>query len=144
MTKPTKPCKDCVAEGITTPRPPIYPGPRCYTHHRQVVKLRKFQSHARRTETTYGITGVQYWKLYDAQGGRCFICRRATGATKRLAVDHDHRLCDDHPPDRGCPRCIRCLACGPCNELLGRYGIEALQRAIEVLSDPPARKILGT
>jgi ATP-dependent helicase YprA (DUF1998 family) len=61
---------------------------------------------------------------------------------KRLAVEHNHDLCDDHPPDVGCPRCIRCLACGPCNKILGMLNVAALRRAIKVLTDSPARKIL--
>lgn len=135
-------CKDCKTEGITSLRPTPFSGPRCTTHHRQVTRERKARAHERRTEATFGITGEQYWELYEAQGQRCYICQWAKGATKRLAVDHDHNRCDTHPSEQGCPQCVRALLCGPCNQMIGRLGVEALERAIVVLTDPPAAKIL--
>ena len=137
-----RPCRDCVAEGITTKRPAIWPGPRCQTHHRKITKVRRIRNHARRTQAHFGLSGDDYWLLYEAQGRHCYICQRATGATKRLAVDHDHRCAEGHPPERGCLKCVRALLCGPCNQLIGRYGVESLKRAIEVLTDPPAQKTL--
>lgn len=145
----TKPCKDCVAEGVTTKRVPALdkdgrqvPGNRCVTHHRKRKKALSARAHELRTQATYGLTSEDYWRLYDSQGGVCFICGRAKGISKRLCVDHDHHLCDDHPPEMGCPRCVRCLLCSWCNEVIGRIGVEALYRAIEVLTDPPAQKVL--
>lgn len=137
-----KRCKDCVAEGVATIRPTPFPGPRCSTHHRLFTAARKARAHERRTKATFGITGEQYWAIYQAQGGRCYICQWARGATKRLAVDHDHKKCSDHLPEQGCPRCVRALLCGPCNQTIGRLGVEALQRAITVLTDPPAQDVL--
>ena len=63
---------------------------------------------------------------------------------KRLAVDHDHTLALEHghDPKVGCIACVRALLCGPCNQTIGRLGVEALCRLIEVLVDPPARKWL--
>lgn len=139
-----RPCKDCTAQGITTTRPAPHPGPRCATHHRTAKQARAARAHGRRIQHGYGITATEYWAIHASQGGVCYVCRRATGRTKRLAVDHDHHKpgCA-HPPDVGCPNCIRCLACGPCNrDLLGRYDVAALRRAIEVLTDPPAQKTL--
>lgn len=50
-------------------------------------------------------TDADYRTLYDAQGGKCYICQRK--AVKRLAVDHSHAtgivrglLCSS--PDWGC------------------------------------------
>lgn len=137
-----KPCKDCLAEGVPTVRPSPHPGPRCYTHWRQVSKARRVTAHARRVQSNFGLTQQQYWSLYESQGGSCYICQRATGRTKRLAVDHDHGCAQGHPPDQGCPRCVRALLCGPCNQMLGRCGVEALGRAIKVLTDPPAQATL--
>ena len=138
-----KPCKDCVADGVTTNRPAPHPGPRCVTHHRAVKKERKKRAHARRVDIFYGITAAQYQMLYRHQGGSCYICQRATGATRNLAVDHDHDLCDTHPPDRGCPRCVRGLLCSICNRVvIGRYDEESLLRAVKYLRHPPARSIL--
>lgn len=135
-------CKDCRAEGVTTSRPAPNPGPRCDTHHRSWRKRAQALAHGRKLEAGYGITSAQYWALYRAQGGVCAVCRIATGRTKRLAVEHEHGLCDDHPPEQGCPRCIRALTCGRCNRLVAFLGVEALCRAIELLTDPPARKVL--
>jgi hypothetical protein len=72
----------------------------------------------------------------------CFICQRATGKTKRLAVDHDHDCDAGHDRNMGCPKCIRALLCGPCNRLVGFLDAEALARAIEVLTNPPAQRFL--
>jgi len=144
-------CKDCKAEGVTTVRKPALdthgnprPGGRCVTHWRATKKARSVAAHGQRVEKNFGITAEQYWTLYAMQGGRCFGCRRATGATKRLAVDHDHELAKQHghPIEQGCIRCCRALLCGPCNAIIGRLGVEALCRLIQVLTDPPARKWL--
>ena len=71
----------------------------------------------------YGLTAEEYWQIYNYQGQRCFICQRATGARKRLSVDHDHET-----------RIVRGLLCTPCNRnVLGHLRDDkyALQRAIE-------------
>jgi hypothetical protein len=128
-------CKDCIAEGITTKRPAPHPGPRCATHHRKLRRYRNSAGHAKYVEATYGITGEQYQELYEAQGGKCFICRRATGAVKRLSVDHDHKT-----------GIVRGLLCRSCNrDVLGhaRDEVEFFQRAIEYLEDPPAVRLFG-
>lgn len=138
-------CKDCVTEGVKTNRPLAegVPGPRCVTHARAWRKRSQRLAHERRLESDFQISPEQYWALYEAQGGRCFICAVASGKSKRLAVEHEHGLCDDHPPEKGCRRCIRALTCGRCNRLVAFLGVEALARAIELLVDPPARKVLN-
>ncbi|QDH91802.1 endonuclease VII [Mycobacterium phage Phrappuccino] len=144
-----KPCKDCVAEGRIEGVPQhkwrvaSWPGPRCWTHHRAKEKADKLRTHAKHVERTFSISGDDYWFLYEAQGGLCFVCRKAKGIARRLAVDHEHGLCDDHPPDKGCPRCIRALLCSRCNDLIGWLSPEALFRAVAVLTRPPARKLLA-
>jgi hypothetical protein len=138
-----KVCKDCVAQGITSKREAKYPGPRCTTHHRERKRAVSTSNHARRVENTYGITGEEYQAIYDAQGGRCYICQRATGARRRLAVDHDHTCTAGHDPNVGCRLCVRGLCCKQCNYiLLGRYSVEMLRRAISYLNDPPAQHVL--
>lgn len=125
-----KPCKDCEPG---TNRPSPWPGPRCATHHRAVIRARKIAAHGRHVETTYGITAAEYGALLAAQGHVCAICERATGRTKRLAVDHDH--------DTGA---VRGILCSQCNYmLLGRYDVDALTRAIDYLLDPPAPRALN-
>ncbi|MFG2183693.1 endonuclease VII domain-containing protein [Nocardia iowensis] len=133
--KPVKPCVDCTAELITTRRPTPHPGPRCATHHRaRRSKLRK-TSHSRHIEATYGITAAEYEQLLAHQAGTCFICRRATGARKRLAVDHSHSSGE-----------VRGLLCKSCNrDVLGhlRDDVAAAQRVVAYLTDPPALRVIG-
>lgn len=83
----------------------------------------------------YGITTEEYWAIYKAQGGVCYMCRRAKGLTKPLCVDHDHVT-----------GAVRGLLCNPCNgDVLGhaRDEIEFFERAIEYLKDPPAIRVIG-
>ncbi|WP_246181099.1 endonuclease VII domain-containing protein [Nocardia ninae] len=126
---------DCTTETITTRRAAPHPGPRCATHHRERrAKLRK-SSHGRHIEATYGITSAEYQRLLDHQGGVCFICRRATGARKRLACDHSHATGE-----------VRGLLCKRCNrDVLGhlRDDIAAAQRVVAYLTDPPAYRVIG-
>lgn len=85
-------------------------------------------------QKTYGLGEGDYARLLAYQAGRCWICRRATGATKRLAVDHDHKT-----------EKVRGLLCGPCNQLLGhvRDDPEVLIRAAQYLLHPPAQRALA-
>jgi hypothetical protein len=130
-------CKDCLAEGTTskTRRPTPYPGPRCKTHHLARRKTLSARQHGAYVEKTYGITGEQYWALYEAQGGRCYICRRASGKARRLAVDHDHET-----------GWVRGLLCKPCNrDVVGhlRDDSDAFRRGAEYLENPPAFAVIG-
>ena len=83
-----KSCLDCVEEGITTSRKAPHPGPRCATHHRARRANRRSTTQEQRWISVYGITGDEYWRIYRYQLGVCAICQRATGARKRLSVDH--------------------------------------------------------
>lgn len=114
------------------PRPAPHPGPRCTTHHRLVVRARAERSHDLTVQKTYGLGPGQYRQLLVAQGGKCWICQRANGKTKRLAVDHDHASGK-----------VRGILCGPCNQLLGhvRDDPETLLRAARYLIDPPADQL---
>lgn len=136
-------CKDCPPDGPLRPAP--HPGPRCATCHRVVTKARKKAAHEARVQSVYGLAPGDYDKLYAGQNGRCWICQRATGAAKRLAVDHDHGCTAGHPPDRACRLCVRGLLCGRCNhDVIGhlRSDPDALMRAAWYLWQPPARRIL--
>lgn len=139
-----KPCKDCLAEGVATKRPtvPGAPGPRCATHHRRERVRVARRAAERRVEAAFEMPPALYDTLYAAQGGRCWICRIATGKAKRLAVDHDHNCTAGHPPEMGCPQCWRGLLCGRCNQLVAWFTPEQLLRAIRYLANPPARRIL--
>ncbi|AZS08262.1 endonuclease VII [Mycobacterium phage IronMan] len=139
MTRPvkraTKPCVDCTAEGITAKRKTPHPGPRCATHHRAKKRERSAGTWEARIIATYDITADEYWRIYEFQGGRCYICQRANGKHKRLSVDHDHKT-----------GIIRGLLCTMCNKYtLGwaRDCIEFFKRAIEYLTNPPAVQVIG-
>lgn len=130
-----KPCVDCSTEGITTKRKTPHPGPRCATHHRAKRFDRRNYSHARHIGETYGITTEEYWFIYEYQGGTCAICQRATGARKKLSVDHSHVT-----------GMVRGLLCQKCNrDVLGhlRDDPAALERAVEYLMSPPAVGAIG-
>jgi hypothetical protein len=126
-----RPCVDCEPGSR---RPTRAPGPRCATHARDRRKSVSEARWAAHIEKTYGITAEEYWAVYEAQGRVCAICQRATGKTRKLAVDHDHKT--------GEPRGI---LCSPCNRgVLGhlRDDPEALRRAADYLEHPPAREVL--
>ena len=89
-------------------------------------------AHRARVAEVYGVDPGWYDRQYALQGGVCYLCRRATGASKRLAVDHNHETGE-----------VRGLLCGPCNKVLGvaRDDPEYFRRAIDYLTDPPARRL---
>lgn len=82
-------------------------------------------------QATYGLGEGDYQRLYEFQGGRCAGCRRATGAARRLAVDHHHGTGE-----------VRGLLCKPCNRMLGWYRDDpsTFLRLAQYLTDPPARQ----
>jgi hypothetical protein len=98
--------------------------------------------HAGHVERTYGITEEQFQALWDAQGRRCYICRREV-RSKRPAVDHDHAtgrvrglLCPDS--ERGCNHAVL-------GNIRGRTldeQVAFLRRIEEYLRNPPAQILL--
>jgi hypothetical protein len=133
-------CRDCRSDWEKLPEPkgpveyrprPIVEGSggRCATHWRAEKARRKAASHEKRVQKVYGLAPGDYDRLYAAQGGKCAICRRATGARKKLAVDHDHAT-----------GLVRMLACGPCNKIIGHFRDDPnlLRTAAWVLENPPA------
>lgn len=93
---------------------------------------------AYRLRTRYGITVAEYEEIKALQGGKCAICKRATGASKALAVDHDHSM---EWNGRATRESVRGLLCGRENNRLGWY--EANQDTIlRYLEFPPARSVL--
>ena len=123
-------CVDC---GVRSKRPAPHPGPRCATHNREIRKARSEAAWALRISQTYSITAEEYWAVYEAQGGRCYICQRASGKTRRLSVDHDHATGE-----------VRGLLCSRDNVYLGhiRDDVEAARRVADYLENPPARAVL--
>lgn len=161
-----KVCKDCVAvatawdewnvnatprdyvERIGEPERPSktlrkapHPGPRCTTHHRQFKRGSKAKNHETYVAKTYGMQPGEYDSLKELQGGLCAICRRATGATRALSVDHDHACCDGPV---SCGDCIRGLLCRPCNDILGhaRDNPDYFMRFVAYLVSPPYKALI--
>ncbi len=85
---------------------------------------------SRRYQELYGISGVEYERLFKAQGGVCAICERRP-RTKALSVDHDHLSGE-----------VRGLLCFTCNSGILMYAqndADRLLRAAQYLRNPPAR-----
>lgn len=132
-----KPCKESVPGTSHAKRPAPHPGPRCTTCHRAVKKARRATSHEARVVGVYGLLPGDYERLYEAQGGTCAIHRcRATGASRKLSVDHDHSLIGRES--------VRGLTCRDHNSWIGRAGDDpaVFDSIAEYLRRPPARKIL--
>lgn len=110
----------------------------CYQCEVDVRHEKSKRVHRARVSRMYGLLDDDYDRLYAAQGGRCAICLRATGKTKRLAVDHDHM--------RGLHNraAVRGLLCGHDNDMLGQARDDPayFERAAEYLRNPPAKKVL--
>lgn len=130
-------CKDCRSEfgdsARLRPRPIVEgSGGRCATHWRDEKKRRKGAAHERRVRDVYGLPPGTYDILYRFQGGKCAGCQRATGRTKKLAVDHDHATGR-----------VRGLLCSVCNRLLGHFrdDPDTFLRLAAYLKSPPAAQL---
>jgi hypothetical protein len=97
-----------------------------------VKRQRKEAAHNAMVQKVYGLGPGDYERLYALQGGTCAICKRATGKTRRLSVDHDHKTGK-----------VRGLLCRPCNSMLGhaRDEREMFKRAYMYLTNPPAGRL---
>lgn len=73
----------------------------CYAHLRWLNDLNR----------QYKVTGEDYQRLFDKQGGVCAICEAGCSSGKRLCVDHCHKTGD-----------VRGLLCGNCNRGIGLLG----------------------
>lgn len=135
-------CIDCAAEGNPNRRK-VYiqrngkpaPGNRCGEHFRVRRDERAAATREKRWMERYGISVDEYDAIYEAQGGLCYICRRANGKVRKLAVDHDHQT-----------GYVRGLLCKSCNRgVLGhaRDEVEFFERAISYLQQPPAFGVIG-
>ena len=123
-----KPCSDCGGQKGPKYRAQKYCG-RCLFKQKR-IKAEK--NHARNIARKYGITPRDYQDILDFQGGLCYLCRRATGTTRRLSVDHDHKTGQ-----------VRGLLCRPCNNILGhaRDDPAFFCRAVEYLMAPPWARV---
>ncbi len=87
------------------------------------------KSHSAAIEKTYGITGDDYARLLELQGGKCAVCR-ARPKSKRLVVDHNHTT-----------GAVRGLLCARCNhEALGSLhdSLAMVEAMWHYMNTPPA------
>jgi hypothetical protein len=103
-------------------------------------RSRRLSSRLYRVLKTYELTEADYWKLYEYQGGRCYVCH---GKRKTLDVDHDHLRALKF----GMRASVRGLVCAREN----RWAIPGVANNADVaaslavyLRDPPGYRILGT
>jgi len=134
-------CVDC---GELTKRPAPYPGPRCATHHREKRKRDKERQADAKMLKTYGLTPEDYQDLLASQNGRCALCHRRIGVSRRAAIDHDHGC--GKCGGSGCRFCVRGLVDGLCNkDVLGRFGDDPdrFRAIVDYLERPPAQRVLN-
>lgn len=133
-----KPCKDCGGKKS----PSVAAELRCLKCKREKRQADRDRSHESRVGKVYGLEPGDYQKLKDAlPNGRCPICQIANGTTKKLAVDHNHKI------EQFGKISVRGLLCGRCNrEVIGaaRDDPEFFDRAAAYLRNPPAWSVFGT
>lgn len=132
-------CIDCRKEPPATVRKIITDEgepKRCTTHLRRFQTRQKQLKRASHVERTYDISAADAGALLVYQGGRCAICGTATGASKLLAVEHDH---DDN--------WVRGRCCSTCNQFLTRQLGDSPAKALNLvqylLGDTPYRRMLA-
>lgn len=132
-------CIDCKAEPPASVRKIVTPDgepKRCTTHLRRFTTRQRQLKRGSHIERTYDISAADAGALLVYQGGRCAICGRATGASKLLAVEHDHA--DDW---------VRGRCCSTCNQFLTRQlgdDPAKAQNLVRYLSgDTPYRRMLA-
>jgi len=145
---PPKPCVDCCEEkpGLAEAKPRTWLEtdqrplkPRCRRHQRVEHARAKTNNREAYQVRVYNTDKDRHEKLMAIQGHKCWICQVATGRTKALATDHDHTCCNG---PTSCGECVRGKLCGPCNELIGRFGVASLLRAVDYLrGDTPMARL---
>lgn len=131
-----KPCKDCGGKKSRTVESEL----RCIKCKRAKRQADRDRSHESRVGKVYGLEPGDYQLQYEAQGGVCPGCLRANGKTKRLAVDHNHKI------EEFGKISVRGLLCGPDNQIIGhgRDDPQYFLRMYKYLMSPPAWETFGT
>jgi len=82
----------------------------------------------------FDLTPDDYIRMFEEQGGVCFICKKPESSRKRLCVDHDHSCCGK---GKACSKCVRKLLCFQCNVALGavKDNIAVLKNMINYLEE---------
>ena len=78
-----------------------------YRDEPEYKKKRKEKAWESQVKRLYSISPAQYWAMYEAQDGRCKLCKQEHPPGRHLAVDHDHRTQE-----------VRGLLCSACNRVL--------------------------
>lgn len=92
----------------------------CKTYY--AIPENKVANKIKQFKKLYGISIEKYNETFNAQGGKCAICKRPQSEFKlKLSVDHDHNFNEN-----------RGLLCHKCNRGLGLFNdnIELLESAI--------------
>lgn len=138
-------CVDCFREFDFCQRPAPYSGPRCQTHSLAKRNSDRRRKHRSYVEQNFNMPAGGYDALYEYQGGKCAICPRARGISRNLAVDHDHKHCEECKGKGSCGKGIRGLLCARCNSLLAhiRDDLVTAQRIYEYLLNPPYQVMMA-
>lgn len=88
-----------------------------------------------RDKYLYGLSVEKRAQLLAEQNSCCYLCGEPLDLEKpqKVHVDHDHSCCRGA---RSCGKCVRGLACEPCNKAIGLFGDnpERMKRAAERLA----------
>lgn len=81
-------------------------------------KARAIDRRKREKRSNHG--GPDEWaRMFEAQAGCCYLCRRPLLPGQDIHVDHDHTHCPGGRVTRSCPACRRGLAHAACNQIWG-------------------------
>lgn len=85
---------------------------------------KKEKARDRYLRNTYGLTLRGYRLRFDAQGGKCDLCKGASKNSKRsLHVDHNHKT-----------GMVRGLVCYYCNKFrIGRHNLESARALLDYM-----------
>lgn len=132
-------CIDCLKDPPARVRKIVTPDgqpKRCTTHLRRFTTRQRQQARGRHVERTYDISAADAGDLLVFQGGRCWICGKATGASKLLAIEHDHA-----------DNWVRGRLCSTCNQFIGRQLGDDPDKALKLVNylsgDTPYRRMLA-
>jgi recombination endonuclease VII len=101
------------------------------------LELRK----AHKLRQYHGMSTADWQAMWDAQGGRCYLCGNELTAGHGTHIDHDHACCTQ---GYSCERCRRGLSCNNCNVAIGMAGDDAerlLRVALNLLAAQMAVRI---
>jgi Recombination endonuclease VII len=116
MSANTVPCSECrePMRDYTSRRFKSVGLPLCMICRKDPVIGERFRW--RLALSRYNITPERWMEMFEAQDGRCGICRCLPEGKKRFCIDHDHSCCPE--PNSSCGRCVRGLLCRRCNSQL--------------------------